>query len=304
MSNYQTYDGGTETPNRERFANLCTELENSPLRALPSFAWRDSTDPYKYRSYQTLMGSKGYLMGYSYEEREVILGKRADGSDRTRIESDFNQTGIYSRCFNDHEDQQLFLNTDRFPVSIEIEDMGPVGGTVTGYHLRCFALNDFEGDKIIYRGHMILVQRVYENDGKSFNHPTFDPWKTGTIRTSKKTGKPHPYIFEPVGVSIPVAGYHNRQLVTQLDQANGACRAESYKDENQQVGSDNSTKEMLNNLGLYEANPDTQFTVSDKDMNELAKASKLIRSSGKAEKITIENHDDDDITSLIDEVWS
>ena len=64
MSNYQTYDGGTETPNRERFANLCTELQASPLRALPSFAWRDSVDPDKYRQYQALMGSNGYLMGY------------------------------------------------------------------------------------------------------------------------------------------------------------------------------------------------------------------------------------------------
>ena len=62
---YSTYDGGTETPPDEAFANFSQEVIAS-LSALHGFADRDSGDPVRYGPYNEMMSNKGLLFGRTW----------------------------------------------------------------------------------------------------------------------------------------------------------------------------------------------------------------------------------------------
>ena len=302
---HDTYDGGTETPPDQLFGNYCTEIQ-SQIIALPSFAHRDSSDPYEYGKYNKLMSSKGVIMGYTYEQTMEVCGYRSDGSEITNVVKNYNQTGSLNRNFDDANDDTLFLNNNMFPVSLETEDMGQVWGNHTGYHIRVSeAWHPSSKGSMEYRGHFMFIQRTYENDGSAFNHPTFENLQD-TVKVNPD-GVPHQCIFEPVGYTKFVDGPYWKEVYGKLKLAYTSLsyvRAKEIEESMADHSQSDEIQDLLMEEGMYDLTDAAHMKVTSDQMKESVK---LVSSKGRNRAKQADDYSDEvtmEIRSIMEEEWS
>lgn len=282
---YQTYDGGTETPPDEAFANFSQEVVAS-LSALHGFADRDSGDPERYGPYNEMMSNKGLLFGRTWVTQT---------DERDNDMSYYDNNGLINRNFTDDDPVKNFW-IDQVSVSFETIDMSEVVGTLLGYQLRVIDYWHFvSGKSPEYRGKAIIVARIYENDGKAFNHPLYDNLASGTIKKDRQ-GRPHKYVFEPIGFSNIVAGDHWLNVFVRLSQNYMACVYRNQKQSRDETLWDtDDTQSKLIESGLYQLTNDF-FIDESKDVKKETR--KVITSKGKTRETNRIHQDIDEELSI------
>ena len=286
-NNYETIDGGTETPADQVFANLSSEIK-AKVTPLPGFACRDSLDFEVQKPWKQLMSNSGVLFG-----REWI------------DDSYYENKGIFNSNYK-QEDKQYTFNTDVLQGDFEVYGMSDLVGDLTGYHLRCVSVStvDPKAFRFVYKGHTIIISRVYDNNGKPFNSTWCDAWLPGTIRIDRN-GKPYSSVFEPIGYTELSKGSKWVEVMTNLIRQYKQLQRQSHL-MNVTTGTvvDDAHTELEASLlehGLYDLTDTYHEIDSEKSGRDLRRAErKVITSKGRNREKNLVNMDLDDQITLAD----